>query len=751
MDLAALGSRLGASPATGGWDAICAINAESLNGLFREWFMTSDPGGPSQHVQLATLYGLPSDLTWALLDVWLGPPEISFPPFGRPLSANVSMLVASGSLLVFDRLTGNLRSAMTLQPDVASISASIDLTRTTGQAALGNLTLQFGTGDYSPAITGIDPTSLMGVELSRSLQSWFSANNVTVDLGGITTSSVPPGLQPTSFQFVSQPNPEAPNDGCVLLLIQTNGSGGQVAPLQTYPIPDGRTAALLIANQVLFNQLLPNQLSPYAPRGCSFTGQLSGDTYHAGMTGTYVIGELSNAQAPLKPYSSTGQRESGSLVYQPAAITIDMTSLSLDPTQGGLSLTYAYGWNQPWAYDWEVAGITVPGCCCGSAGMALQVQATAPVVISDPKSCVVTFSFNTQANCSTQPDQNLVEAFDGYDPSADMGSIIAYGMEFLFDFIRIEGLPVFALENLLFYPNQTMTLSNGCVPCDLLLVGDVLPVLSVAPAITTLAPGGPALQFTATYLGQATPPTVVWEIEPSQNWGSIDSSTGVYTPPATIERSRVVNVTATTGNDAASAIILLYSPQPASQHVVVGPPMLTVVGGKSSLVTATDRSGKDLDVEWTLDPPSPTGGTVSMSDEGWIYTAPTDVSIVSSVKLTAANSENRAETGTIPLTLVAAESTVIEISPSSPTVAVNGCVQFTATPSDPEVVSVNWVVYTESPMDNFAAGSIEGDGLTVTYHAPAQGGGLDVCVAAYAFGTASSAPALGVAHVTVTS
>jgi hypothetical protein len=60
-------------------------------------------------------------------------------------------------------------------------------------------------------------------------------------------------LQPTAFQLTAQSSGQ---DACVLILIQTNGQPGTVAPLATYPIPDGHTVALLIAERTIFNGVL---------------------------------------------------------------------------------------------------------------------------------------------------------------------------------------------------------------------------------------------------------------------------------------------------------------------------------------------------------------------------------------------------------------------------------------------------------------------------------------------------------------
>src|SRR5215510_3704104 len=98
---------------TNGWDAVCAINAANMNQLFRNWYLANNPVNAKKglHIQLLSSSN-PGEL---ILDVQLGPPEVSFPVDGQHQQANVSMIITSGVLLLCDVRQRIVSSAFILQ------------------------------------------------------------------------------------------------------------------------------------------------------------------------------------------------------------------------------------------------------------------------------------------------------------------------------------------------------------------------------------------------------------------------------------------------------------------------------------------------------------------------------------------------------------------------------------------------------------------------------------------------------------
>ena len=126
----------------------------------------------------------------------------------------------------------------------------------------------------------------------------------------------------------------------------------------------------------------------------------------------------------------------------------------------------------------------------------------------------------------------------------------------------------FALQNILFYENS-LCLNTGSLPGDLVLNGSVAPVIALTPDSIAVEPGGDPVQFTATLNGQSVDPsTLDWRMLPVSGTLKPD---GTYEPPPTITRPHVVVVTASSGQVAGRAMVLVYAPQP-SNGLSVGPP-----------------------------------------------------------------------------------------------------------------------------------------------------------------------------------
>jgi hypothetical protein len=60
--------------ATNGWDAICAMNLKQVNSLLLRQYLQNGPTSPAMPLRLV----LNAESQFWLLDVVLGPPELSF-------------------------------------------------------------------------------------------------------------------------------------------------------------------------------------------------------------------------------------------------------------------------------------------------------------------------------------------------------------------------------------------------------------------------------------------------------------------------------------------------------------------------------------------------------------------------------------------------------------------------------------------------------------------------------------------------
>jgi hypothetical protein len=121
---------------------------------------------------------------------------------------------------------------------------------------------------------------------------------------------------------------------------------------------------------------------------------------------------------------------------------------------------------------------------------------------------------------------------------------------------------------------------------------------STGPITVTVTPSNPSVAvgsmqtFTANVVGGTTPATVVWSVTGS---GTIDSSTGVYTAPATVPTTNDV-VTATSQGATGSAIVNVT----ASQALQISPGGPAIGAGASQTFSATAGGNPVGSVVWQV-------------------------------------------------------------------------------------------------------------------------------------------------------
>ena len=192
--------------------------------------------------------------------------------------------------------------------------------------------------------------------------------------------------------------------------------------------------------------------------------------------------------------------------------------------------------------------------------------------------------------------------------------------------------------------------------------------------------------------------SVTWSVSPAL--GSVDS-TGLYTPPSSVDSMQSVTLTATSNaisSLAASATITLYPPI----SVTVSPASATLQAGLTQWFTATVANAAP-NVIWSINPPGPQGG--SIADDGDYYT-PESIPSALTVTVTAVSVADNTKTASAQVTLV--PSVAISVSPTSATLYASQTQQFTAALTPIPGDSVTWSI---AP----AVGTISTSGL---YSAP---------------------------------
>lgn len=724
-----------------GWDAICAINAQQVNAIFFQQYLQDGPTSPAMPLR-AILAG-DSPTNYWLLDVVAGPPQVSIASDLGLGQARVTMFLLRGALIQFDSKSMAITGAILVQPNELTLTGVLSLAKVTGHAnSLGQVVLDLASGAYQPQVKGVDPGSVLATDIGKAVQTFFAHNETKYRLGTIVESTVSPCLQPTSFEIATQPAPGgAAGDGCVLLLIQTNGKGGTVGALDPYPIPSGRTAALIVSNQLVFNQLLPPLLTAtFKTMGTTFAGQQSNGMWQTvgsgGSIGLGVLGDTNHPQACFNELAFTADGNKN-----PAAVAISTNGLTMAPSSSGsLSMAWSHQWDQQWAFwggywngwncEWGTTGQT-------STLRGSYSQTSAARV--DPNTDVVSFSGSGTASLSQVGGPSGLQKFFGIDE--DIPSTFTSGfqdnLKKQLGAIELPEVNTFALANLLFPALHALSFQEASLPCDLLLHGQVKQTLAVTPATADLKPGQ-AQQFSAAMSGQPAA-DILWEIKPAA--GSIDSS-GRYTASSAIGGVEVVAITAIDKSHPSvvgSAMVVIHEAA-ASAGLVVSPAKLALTAGQSFSLSVTDEMGTPAPATLTL---SPNVGTIAQgwTTGEWAYTAPAKVDTASTVTVTATSAAKSPQTGTATIQLV--PTTQVTITPASAATTAGHSVQLKA--ASGALGAYTWQIYPAG------AGSVTpapGDSTQATYAAPAAVA-TTTAVTVVAYGLGDSA-GIGLARVTIT-
>lgn len=471
------------------WDAVCALNATQLSNFCFAQYVQAGPTTPASRLRVTVP---DTGSTYWLLDLTLGPPRVSFPVAPDPADGPQCVLtleILRGTVLSFDGNTAQILSSVQLQPNQNLLTGAVNLAKVDGaEDTVGHVTLDLGSGAYSPTIEGVEPNSTLAANIATAIQTYFRSCGASYLLGTLARSSTTPAcLQPVHFDLYSQPAPDGSGDGCVLVFIQTNSGGTPLpGPLTPYPIADGYTASLLISNQVLFNQLLPDGTlagslqAQFHPFGTIFSGVQNNGVYATvGNKGNVSLGQISGlADDTGDLILSVTNGDSSPSSNPDAKVVVPMNNFTLSP--GGTTL--AVNWTQVNTQWWaSMPPSKFPSYQTESgAGTTTWTQQASPAVDSANN-----ISFTTKnLNVSYVPQQySWWDDFIGYfDLSGEMTSQITNNLKSVLAGYQVPSVSTFSLLNLLFPAAHLITLTQAAIPCDLVAVGHVNAPLAVVPA-----------------------------------------------------------------------------------------------------------------------------------------------------------------------------------------------------------------------------------------------------------------------------
>jgi hypothetical protein len=232
-------------------------------------------------------------------------------------------------------------------------------------------------------------------------------------------------------------------------------------------------------------------------------------------------------------------------------------------------------------------------------------------------------------------------------------------------------------------PTKTATFT---IPLTPISVGAISPATVNLGTTTTQAFTG------ATVAADSSNSGVTWSISPATGAGTIVSTTGAYTAPATVISSiTTVTVTATSVKDPTKFNTATITLNPIAVAAVT-PATVSLNGGGTQTFggAAVTYDGTNSGVTWSISPATGAGTIVSTTG---VYTAPAVISgtspVTVTVTATSVKDNTKKSTATITLNPIS-----LSITPTSPAAMIGGAPQaFTATvANDGSSSGVTWSV-----------------------------------------------------------
>lgn len=178
-------------------------------------------------------------------------------------------------------------------------------------------------------------------------------------------------------------------------------------------------------------------------------------------------------------------------------------------------------------------------------------------------------------------------------------------------------------------------------------------VVTVYPGTASVpADAHTQVQFSA-FLASQTSATFTWSVSGGSSNGTINASTGLYTPPSSVPSPATVTITATDAaatSENGNATITIT----AMQGVTVSPAALAVPAGTSETFTAI-VSGNPATPTWQVNGVAGGNASVGTITAGGVYTAPLTPPPGGSVTITAVNGSS---TGTATAAIVFSDNSL---------------------------------------------------------------------------------------------
>jgi hypothetical protein len=722
-----IASAMTGQDASNGWDAAYGMSLAQVNALFLQQYLQNGPTNPAMPLRVV----MQVQQTFWILDVVLGPPKLAFHPDHE--TATLEMELVRGSLITFDPRSSKIGSAAQIRPNESKLTGPVELARTKGEVnQLGKVVADLGASAYTPSIAGVDPKSVLTNEIGQAVRTFFAANQTTYPLGAIAPNKdLPASLQPTDFHFYTQ-RKAGTNDAAVLLLIRTTGPAGTVGPLAAYPIPEGKSAALIVAGRVVSGLLIDYLNGVFSSLGSRFNMQANGASWRVTSSGgTLDFGQIGRRSIDDGSIFSSDANKN----EQPVRMPCD--GFTVEPSQGMLVASWDRDWQQYWTKFEGMNGKLGPVYSWHDSHIRVSFRQNGQPSV-DPVTDEVTFNGKPSFSVTTPDAPSWFEQI--FLNEIKFPDVVRNGIQSriapIISTVRLPSVNAFALTNLLFPSRHAVSLREAAIPADLYLTGTLVQPIEVTPAEAIVVPGK-TVQFQAPGHNAA---DLLWTLKP--RLGTIDGN-GLYTAPTSVREATVVVVSAVSRQDAStsgSAMVLVYEPV-AQGGVAVAPGAAVVAPGQTIDFSTANDKGESVAVTWTL---SPDLGrmTKGFLQGQYSYTAPATIDAATEIRATATNSAQADKHGVASIRLVPVVD--VTVTPAEASVKPGGTLELTATAPHVDPAQFRWAIFPTG------AGSVTAhdDPSRATYRAPATlPPEHEVRVVAYAIDDAAG---IGSADVTLT-
>ena len=486
----------------GDWDAVCAMDANEINNLWKQKFdYEVNNGGFATKVE--TEYKVATETRSTVikraLSATVGPPKLSFIQHNANY-ASLEMTVTNAILKTKEYCKEGSRRCddpteiwdeyeEVMNVDDAKITATVQMAKIVGNVTtLHKIMLDFSDSVFDFTIVGLDDDTY--IALRNSITIWFkNFQTQAYELGTVDFDSklTPASLQPHRFYFSTGGFVNSPDGlGTLLIFIKTSAIGSSADETTTrdfniiskdkHVIPKGYTSTIFIASRVIFEDMIEPQFEKQV--GIGSTAEKSGSYAYS----AWVVrgsGSSSLRNPVTIQYNIWG---GGTISYN---LDIPTSDFEIKGSRTGLKFDWSSSFDSTIKYRRESCGYLTCSHSYKAFTKRFHINAHATSTPSvDPATSVISFSSMNLGAALSFDESSGWEDFccHGMDKDdAAQRTVNSINNRLSSLTLNIQDVSVFALTNLIFPGTKVMDLREVYIPGDVLILGNITKTYSPNP------------------------------------------------------------------------------------------------------------------------------------------------------------------------------------------------------------------------------------------------------------------------------